>query len=582
MKSVLADLVLKLSANSAELTRGLTEANKSLSGIGKNTSNIGGQITGALAKITGAFYGIKEGIEFFKSSLLSTAETADKFEATIEGFKQGFDAIKRAVATLDFKDFIKNVKNAINEGRRYAENLDDIDEKTRHLKMQEADYANQIIEQTKIQRSASSTKAEQIAAGKEIIRLEEELASVRTSIAKQGYENEITNIASITKLTNNEVEAYLRGEKGILDKLSAAKVYTNALKEQKNILEGATYSQRQLTDDERKQYQELNKIIESTTDEIKKYAYANDKMATDPKLNLAVQKYVEWQEAFRSATENTMRSSLRLDAALDKQGDSFEKTTTSLQDYMDGLDELLKYKAPIEIENYTPENIDKYYTKLPTETETPILFDENQLTNLEILQKAIEHTAYCFQQGWITPLQMIKTQTVDTFKIMSQSVVNYGDIIIIGLVSAINSLSNAFGNLFSESTAGFKDVVTVALQTIQQIIKALLAQAIAVMIATEAHKGILGLISGLAGVGLLLSLWKSKVPKFAEGGIVYGNSLVNVGEYPGVRSNPEIITPLDKLKTILATNLMSGEVIFKIEGTDLIGVLNKQIKINSL
>ena len=37
----------------------------------------------------------------------------------------------------------------------------------------------------------------------------------------------------------------------------------------------------------------------------------------------------------------------------------------------------------------------------------------------------------------------------------------------------------------------------------------------------------------------------------ADGGVVYGETLVNVGEYGGVRSNPEVIAPLDKLKNII-------------------------------
>ena len=41
------------------------------------------------------------------------------------------------------------------------------------------------------------------------------------------------------------------------------------------------------------------------------------------------------------------------------------------------------------------------------------------------------------------------------------------------------------------------------------------------------------------------------IPKLAMGGLVYGDSLVNVGEYPGARSNPEVIAPLDKLRDLM-------------------------------
>jgi hypothetical protein len=74
----------------------------------------------------------------------------------------------------------------------------------------------------------------------------------------------------------------------------------------------------------------------------------------------------------------------------------------------------------------------------------------------------------------------------------------------------------------------------------------------------------------------------SAIPKMANGGVVYGNSLVNVGEYAGANSNPEVIAPLSKLKNLLHndndTSNNGGEVRFKIDGTTLIGVLSNYNK----
>lgn len=54
-------------------------------------------------------------------------------------------------------------------------------------------------------------------------------------------------------------------------------------------------------------------------------------------------------------------------------------------------------------------------------------------------------------------------------------------------------------------------------------------------------------VPGVGGKGFNIS----KIPKLANGGIAYGNSLVNVGEYANARSNPEVIAPLSKLKSLL-------------------------------
>lgn len=44
------------------------------------------------------------------------------------------------------------------------------------------------------------------------------------------------------------------------------------------------------------------------------------------------------------------------------------------------------------------------------------------------------------------------------------------------------------------------------------------------------------------------------IPQLADGGIAYENSLVNVAEYQGASTNPEVIAPLDKLQNIMGAN----------------------------
>jgi len=172
--------------------------------------------------------------------------------------------------------------------------------------------------------------------------------------------------------------------------------------------------------------------------------------------------------------------------------------------------------------------------------------------------------------------------TIDTTKLVEMKgqveaikkpLLDMQDIIGQVLPSAISNLTGAFGNLFAGTEAGFKGVVTTALKGIQQIINAMLAEAIAGMIAGEAKKGIVGLITASIGIGALLALWETKVPEFAKGGIVSSPTVAMVGEYPNAHSNPEVITPLSKLKEMIG-GAGTGEVVFRIDGTQLVGVLN--------
>lgn len=78
---------------------------------------------------------------------------------------------------------------------------------------------------------------------------------------------------------------------------------------------------------------------------------------------------------------------------------------------------------------------------------------------------------------------------------------------------------------------------------------------------------------GAIQIGLIAS---QPIPQFAEGGLVFDETLSMVGEGRNTsRSNPEVIAPLDKLMDFFAPQQSSagGEVIFTIHGETLRGVL---------
>ncbi len=69
----------------------------------------------------------------------------------------------------------------------------------------------------------------------------------------------------------------------------------------------------------------------------------------------------------------------------------------------------------------------------------------------------------------------------------------------------------------------------------------------------------------------------SSLPKFAAGGIAYGPTLGLFGEYSGASTNPEVVAPLDRLRSILkAPEDSYGKVRFEIEGRTLRGILVKE------
>lgn len=68
---------------------------------------------------------------------------------------------------------------------------------------------------------------------------------------------------------------------------------------------------------------------------------------------------------------------------------------------------------------------------------------------------------------------------------------------------------------------------------------------------------------------------------FAKGGVVSGPTLALVGEYSGAKNNPEVIAPLDKLRDMIEPGGdIGGEVVFRLDGRTLLGVLKKEVKHN--
>ena len=71
------------------------------------------------------------------------------------------------------------------------------------------------------------------------------------------------------------------------------------------------------------------------------------------------------------------------------------------------------------------------------------------------------------------------------------------------------------------------------------------------------------------------------VTPFADGGIVYGPTLSIMGEYAGARSNPEVIAPLNKLKSIIGDDgSAGGHLVGRIRGRDIIMAMANETRIN--
>lgn len=151
----------------------------------------------------------------------------------------------------------------------------------------------------------------------------------------------------------------------------------------------------------------------------------------------------------------------------------------------------------------------------------------------------------------------------------------------------INGLvTSAFAGLGEAIASGsplemLKKMLITVMDMLQQFGTALIAAgAASEALKAVAWSGVGAIVAGGALVAATAAAKAalSKAAAFAEGGIVSGPTLALVGEYGGASNNPEVIAPLDKLRSLIDTDRADGgvgEVRFEIRGDVLEGILKK-------
>lgn len=156
-------------------------------------------------------------------------------------------------------------------------------------------------------------------------------------------------------------------------------------------------------------------------------------------------------------------------------------------------------------------------------------------------------------------------------------------------ISAIGSVMSSVTNLTSEGAAAWLSYstniissVAAALPALTTLTTALTAKAAAEAAGSAAVTPVVGWINAIAAISAIMSAMAS-IPKFADGGIIGGNSFIGDNMIARVNSG-EMILNNRQQKNLF--NLLDGkggtsvnaggEVKLRIEGRDLVSVLNSQ------
>ena len=207
---------------------------------------------------------------------------------------------------------------------------------------------------------------------------------------------------------------------------------------------------------------------------------------------------------------------------------------------------------------------------------------------------AVAGAAERFREAWapkdaeapafVSEIEQVPVKAIPTLKQMQEAArQTAGEVG--GALNSIGSAMGAFGNVLGDGAAAWLRWGQQVLSSISQVLPQLAAlfsanmgAAVSGLFASESFKGVIGIITAVAGVASMIATVASVPRKFASGGIVYGPTYGMVGEYPGAASNPEVIAPLSKLRGLLGGGHsdLGGEVRFRIEGRTLVGILSKE------
>jgi hypothetical protein len=192
----------------------------------------------------------------------------------------------------------------------------------------------------------------------------------------------------------------------------------------------------------------------------------------------------------------------------------------------------------------------------------------DELTGLEFIPDmmdefeedfAVDEVAFKKWQKWNNIMQGFKSVSASVFDSMAMNAASFG-----------NEMGQAFGAMARGAEDGKDRMKEATRGIINQALAAAQATIIEAMISSGKFSGpaapivIPALVAG--GIGLVQSLF-ADIPAFADGGIISGPTVGLMGEYPGAKTNPEVIAPLDKLQSMLgaAPVVVTG----KIAGNDI-------------
>lgn len=583
----MADLITRLLLNTQQFDNNLGKSTKQIQGFQQKIQGFSSGAVSAFTKFAGVLGVAYGATELLQKGLNSNATLQDKYNSLMQAGSTVTDQFFTAIYSGDWTVFNDGIEKAIKNAKEYADTYRNVQRmlETTSIKFEQTDArktqleaiieddtkpleerkkAQQELDRILLMGVADIREASQITE-RELNNMLADLIGEAQYITTENAQKLILDIRNKYSELRKELDAY-REIRDTKNQVMNPNAFKYSGDEWYKINQDATKKYYQeYTKDQRAYYDELLRLADRMNDE----TFSSFQGLFD-KLNDLNDKAGTWEKDRAGARDEI--------AGI--------KTTASKKEIIPAgsIMEMQKKIADLrkKYENAADEGTRVGFMKAIKEAETELKMMQlraagtSLLPTGEINKPVGRNIADDVKSGYIN-IKPISTDSI-------QANYDYAD-----SLGAIASIMGSVTNMTNEGAAGWLayganilSSISAAIPMITSLTTALTAKAAAEAAGSAAAVPVVGWINAVAAITAIMSAMAA-VPKFADGGIIGGNSFIGDNMIARVNSGEMILNNRQQRNLF---NLLDGkggtsvnaggEVKLRIEGRDLVGVINSQ------
>lgn len=454
-----------------------------------------------------------------------------------------------------------------------------------------------------------------------------ELKTLKDIDAEISYQQGLRETASASELAaidteierlndlRTALERHAHVDVGI-DKIETYRQLEQELNYYSDLLKTATGTERAEIQKQINALNALRQEWDDTLDELKKPAGISQ-LNTMDELDKAVSYY---QAKQKKASAGEVADIARTIRELEKKRDAMKELTRipELQDEVDGLSALDGRELTVELKAIGADGIKKRIKELQDmlrDTKNPMEVSqraevEKLIASYEDYQKVLKKSNVTVEKSWsavkgagsgITSMTDALQGNRGAWETITGVVdaaiqIYQGVNTVISIIQALTAATTASNTVTAVSGAVSAEASATKVAAAPAEVAAATATTVAVKGAAMAYRELAAsefmaahAYIPFAGAGIAAGFIATMqgivgsvaVTPFADGGLLYGPTLALMGEYAGARNNPEVVAPLDKLKSLIGEGgVFGGKLEARLKGRDIVVSLANETRIN--